>query len=643
MGKLEAVVGKPFRSELNLIPATYEWALKFPVDSLTASIRRSRLSLLAIGSGGSFTTAHLAATLHIRQYGLPAIPSTPLEAARSDLDLRETAVLLLTAGGKNPDILGAFDHLVRREPRRLTVMCATTESKLAAAAHRYSTVELCEFELPAGRDGFLATNSLLASGVLLTRAYGAVGRQDLALPATYSALCGPAFGEIDYSPLLSRSTLLILHPPALKTVAVEIESKFIEAALGNVQIADFRQFAHGRHHWLAKRGDESAVLALSIGSDPADDTLSLLPNSIPSLLLSLPHDGPIACLSGLLQAFELVRQAGLAREIDPGDPGVPSFGRELYNLNVFVRARPPRVGSVADPEVAIERKRQSSTTPSSELWPGAYAEFLDRLAKARIAAIVTDYDGTLCDEAKRFEPLPPKVAEELTRLLRLGLHLGVATGRGQSVRIELRKRIPSDLWGRVIVGYYNGSDIGLLTEDGCPDGTSAVLEPLKKVAELLKRLRPFVGIDEPELRRNQITLKSGTLPVEQLWQRVQGLVAPHLFPQVTVLRSGHSVDILAPGVSKLAVVERMRDFVGCEQNEILCIGDQGCWPGNDHALLGTPLSLSSNVVSADPERCWNLAPAGVRESQATLGYLQLIKRSRGAVQLKFPTLPRKRR
>jgi hypothetical protein len=625
---------------LELLPSTYDWALRFPLDSLADAVRRSRQPLLAIGSGGSFTTAHLAAALHVRQYGLPAIPSTPLEATRADLDLRETAVLLLTAGGRNPDILGAFDNLVRREPRRINVVCATTGSKLADVVRWYPTVELCEFDLQAGRDGFLATNSLLSSGVILARAYATVGRQDLTIPAKLGALCGPTFGEIDYSPLLARPTLLVLHPPALKTVAVEIESKFIEAALGNVQIADFRQFAHGRHHWLAKRGEESAVLALSSGSDPADDTLELLPKSVPSVVLNLPHEGPMACLAGIVHVFDLVHQAGQARGIDPGDPGVPSFGRKLYNLNVFNRARSPRAGSFAEPEVAIERKTRTAAPP--EVWRGVHAAFLARLAKARVAAVVADYDGTLCDEARRFEPMPSEVAEELIRLLRLGLHIGVATGRGQSVRKQLQKSLPEDLWDRVIVGYYNGSDIGPLSANDQPDPAETPLDPLKPVAELLLRLQPFLGIEAAELRRNQITLNSGTFPVEQLWQRVQGLVAPHVFPGVTVLRSGHSVDILAPGVSKLAVVKRITDIVGCTVNEVLCVGDQGCWPGNDHALLGTPLSLSSNVVSADPERCWNLAPAGVRESRATLGYLQLLKRSKGSARFDIPSSPRKR-
>ena len=71
---------------------------------------------------------------------------------------------------------------------------------------------------------------------------------------------------------------------------------------------------------------------------------------------------------------------------------------------------------------------------------------------------------------------------------------------------------------------------------------------------------------------------------------------------------------------------------GGRNDQILCIGDQGCWPGNDHELLSTPLSLSVNVTSADPERCWNLAPCGISESRATIGYLRLLNPTRGGLR-----------
>ena len=641
-------MGKPFANELVLLSETYDWARRFPIQPLSSALLRSRFPLVAVGSGGSFTTAHLAASLHEERFGLPAAAATPLEIASTGIDLREAAVLLLTAGGKNPDILGAFDAAVRREPRRLTVICATTGSALARRVNRYSTVELCEFALPAGRDGFLATNSLLASGVLLYRAYEAVGSDPSTLPGSFESLVGEKERGHDYSPVLEADTLLVLHPPSLKTVAVEIESKFTEAALGHVQIADYRQFAHGRHHWLAKRGDRSAVLALATAStaDVMDKTLDLIPKQTPAVRLVLPHEGPLACLAGIVLGFDLTRQAGEARGIDPGDPGVPAFGRKLYNLGVFSRAAPAASGTLADPDVAIARKARGTEQVQARqpsAWEQAHADFLDRIRQARVRAIVADYDGTLCDEARRFDPLPTPIAAELTRLLRAGVVLGVATGRGKSVRERLQGAIPRTLWDRVVVGYYNGGDVAPLGDDGRPDGTEDVSETLRGVAALLEQHSEFLGVSVTERRRKQVTLKPGaSQSLERLWQNVQGLIRPSAFPGVSVLRSGHSIDVLAPGVSKLAVLDRVVDMTGTPADGVLCIGDQGCWPGNDHELLATPLSLSVNVTSVDPARCWNLAPVGLRESQAALGYLKLLKSSTRGARFALPVARRKR-
>ncbi len=641
-------MGKPFATELSLLPATYDWATQFPVQSLSSTLRRCRFPLVAVGSGGSFTTAHLAASLHQKLFGLPALAATPLEIASTDIDLRETAVLLLTAGGKNHDILGAFDTALCREPKRLIVVCASTRSPLAQRVSRYSTVELCEFALPSGRDGFLATNSLLASGVLLCRAYETSEAGRIALPESLESLVGPGVQEIDYSRLLTAETLVVLYPPSLKTVAIEIESKFTEAALGHVQLTDYRQFAHGRHHWLAKRGDRTAVLALATEATAGvmERTLTLIPKLTPVVKSVLPYEGPLACLVGIVQGFELTRQAGEARGIDPGDPGVPAFGRKLYNLGVFIRPVRASINALADPEVAIARKaRGAERAPGSQTsgWIQAHADFLDRLRRARVRAVVADYDGTLCDEARRLDPLPTPITRELIRLLRAGLVLGVATGRGPSVRTELRRALPKDLWDRVVVGYYNGGDIGLLDDDQTPDNTKAVSEPLRGVEKLLAKLVGFLGVPEPELRPKQVTLKPGEAqPLERLWQNVQGLFCPSAFPGVSVLRSGHSIDILAPGVSKLAVVNRVAAMSGGTVNDVLCIGDQGCWPGNDHALLSTPLSLSVNTTSADPECCWNLAPVGHSESQAALGYFKLLKHCSNGLRFEVPDGRRKR-
>lgn len=104
--------------------------------------------------------------------------------------------------------------------------------------------------------------------------------------------------------------------------------------------------------------------------------------------------------------------------------------------------------------------------------------------------------------------------------------------------------------------------------------------------------------------------------------------------QLRVVASSHSVDVLASGVSKLAGVGAVRGRSREPKcGRVLCIGDRGRWPGNDHALLSEPLSLSVHEVSTDPETCWNIAPPGHRGVQALLGYLRAATARVGAFRL----------
>jgi hypothetical protein len=112
--------------------------------------------------------------------------------------------------------------------------------------------------------------------------------------------------------LWSRQTLVVLHGPATNAAAVDLESKFTEAALGNLQIADYRNFAHGRHHWLAKHGNVSGVLAFSSESDRllATKTLSLLPKDIPVVRIDFEGNFLQVSLASLLTALHVAGWAG---------------------------------------------------------------------------------------------------------------------------------------------------------------------------------------------------------------------------------------------------------------------------------------------------------------------------------------------
>ena len=639
-------MARPYVAEMARLSETFAWATEADLAPLCSAVRTASTSpLRVIGSGGSLTGAHALAGLHQHYTGHLAAVATPLEAIDGALD-STVATWLLSAGGGNADIIAAAKAMILREPRQIGVLCGRKTSPLAALCRRHPYVDLLLYPLSAGKDGFLATNSLFGFTALLTRAYTSwFGRGadwqdtvDHLKPLLADTAVALDTWEAATAPLWARSTTLVLHGPSTRIGAIDLESKFTEAALGHVQIADYRNFAHGRHHWLAKRSDTSAVLAFVTAADRAlaDGTLSLIPKDVPQARLVF-DGGPCAvALASLLAALRITGWAGRAQGRDPGRPGVPEFGRKLYHL------RPPRTKRVARPArltrletAAIERKagivHSRVSSRHAGRWHQALGAFLTRMQNARFAGVVLDYDGTLVDTRHRFEPAGPELTSELARLAEVGIHIGVATGRGVSVRRDLQKHVPQRLWPFFLIGYYNGAQVAPLDDDNVPDGSQKVCPALRPLAEALRRHPDLAETVRQEDRPLQVTLEAAhTVPVSRLLAIARQVIQTTAAPGVKAICSTHSVDIVAPGVSKLNVVQRMRSRVG--HDPILVIGDRGRPPGNDHELLSEPFALGVADISADHTTCWHLGALGQRGPTVTLQYLSALEAQDGRMK-----------
>jgi len=636
-------MGRLYSQEMAALARILAWAGEASVGCLVEGLCSSYgRPLLAIGSGGSLTACHFMATLHRRLARQPARVCTPLEFLQEGACEGESA-WFISAGGANADILRAFDASVRAEPRVMGVLCADASSPLARAAEACAYCDLALFDLPTGKDGFLATNSLIAFCVLLTRAYEALFAGE-----THSFYGSPMLYELvnegaraiadDFSRIeqvLERQTLVVLHGTVTRAAAYDIESRFTEAALGWVQTSDYRNFAHGRHHWLAKHGRQSAVVAF-IGPEErelAARTLSILPEAIPMLPLALSADWHQAALEALVISQRLAQWKGDLRSIDPGRPGVPFFGHQIYDLDYDpLEGRRP-VDVVDDwTRAIIERKTKQPVERLSAL--GVLAEWVRdlhayrvKLSQTNFAAVVFDYDGTLVGPRKRTEPPEMDVARELGRLLESGVIVGIATGRGVSVRDALRRVLPPEHWARVHVGYYNGAEIAPLSDGAAPHRDGPTCEELAIVARELRAHRELASLAKQTERPHQITLEPRKAIGENvLWALANDVVRTLGLPGVRVVRSSHSADVLATGVSKRNVVERVWESGGASLAEPICVGDRGCWPGNDFELLAGPHSLSVDEVSGAADRCWNLASARTRGVRAAKEYLVRLRR-----------------
>ena len=322
-----------------MLPGTYEWAAGSDVSALERFVERAAgHPLYAVGSGGSLTTATLAAVLH-RQAGSPACAVTPMDLVHGGRLDDSASVLLATSGGNNGDIVAAFEAASTGEQGR-NVCIVSSGGRGAgdggrvgrlAAERRSALVQAAA--APAGRDGFLATISVLASCVWLARAYGSFGSAPL--PAGYGRLgaAAPGLGGTE-----EAGRLVILHDVWGRAAAADLESKMSESGLAAAQVADYRNFAHGRHHGLvADAGSRPGIVALVSpqSRDLAGRTLSLIPRAVPVCRIETGLGGPAAAAVSLVaSAMLMVGALAAARGIDPGRPSVAEFGRRLYSMHM---------------------------------------------------------------------------------------------------------------------------------------------------------------------------------------------------------------------------------------------------------------------------------------------------------------------
>jgi hypothetical protein len=633
-------MGKPFAKELENLQETYVWAMNQQIEDLKPVLLVDGLPIFVVGSGGSLSACHYAVAL-IQQYGLMAKAVTPLELQYSLRSLRRSNILFISASGRNTDILFAYKSAVLQEPNKIVSLVMKSKNPLSELATRYSLSQQFNFDMPSGKDGFLATNSLVAFFALLNKGL----EPNLSISDSSKIDFGSSINDamdIFFEKVTADFTFLILYAGWGQPVAIDLESKLAEAALGNILISDYRNFGHGRHHWLDKRKKNSAIISLVTPREKelAEKTLALLPKDIPVLRITSNISNGLASIDLLSKSFKFVEMLGKIQGIDPGRPGVPEFGSKLYHLRYERLFGNEAFGNQKN--IAIMRK----TTAYNELkevdfhyWSTAYDQFTNRLQSVKFGSIIFDYDGTLTSVKDRFaDQLESELAAKLNQLLEKGIILGIATGRGKSVRAVLQASIAKKYWEQVIVGYYNSSTIGRLDDNNVPDINIPVDSSLKRVYEMLfsYKFPSTVSIDP---RPNQITIK---IESQTEWIKVRHtiiqLVLTLNLPNIQILESSHSMDIVDLLVtSKLNIIDAcVNAAVKHKQSDkYLCIGDKGKWPGNDYQLLSMPYSLSVDEVSSVHDSCWNLAQPGVKNEKATLYYLSCLRFCGQGVNLKI--------
>ena len=622
-------MGKPFSQELNKINQTYIWASEVQIENLEQiSEVLFKKPLFVVGSGGSSSACSLFTMLH-QKAGIIASAITPLELQYSKNAINKNCnVIFISASGKNSDILFAFDTVIKQEPNNMLSICLKKDSPLSKKSLKYSIASILDFENPAGKDGFLATNSLVAYFTIISRIYKLNNPIKDLLPSVEFLS-----GVRNFSKLLYEDfTITVLYAGWGKPVAIDIESKFSEAGLGNILMSDYRNFGHGRHNWFDKKKKQSAIIALITNEDSelANKTLDLLPAEIPVLRIESDYQYANASIDLLVKSFYLVDEIGKIKNIDPGRPGVPDYGSKLYHLKYskFYNKKESISLSVRN---AIKRKfgdtEQSSLKLFLPLWVNAYTNFIENLNKTKFKGIILDYDGTICSLEERFGTPRREIIEKIESFLNNGITIGIVTGRGRSVRENLQKLISNEYWDKFLIGYYNGAQVGTLADDSLPEKENNI-DLFNNIATLLRSELLLKDYTTTDLRKGQLTITVKDKKNSEVIKNTMKDILKREYPfNIQILESSHSIDIISTKTSKNLIVDYCREKLEDKEskNKFLFIGDKGKWPGNDFQLLSNEFSLSVDEVSSDPYTCWNLSSVGNNCVETTLEYFAAIK------------------
>ena len=630
-------MGKPFKEELKKLSETIRWAEQQDVTRLAQFLfaENKQIPLVCIGSGGSLSACHYAVQLYQQRNGVLAQAMTPLQLMYAGYNIiRSSKLLFLSASGKNKDILSAIKYGVKYNETGMMSLTLRKNNPTEELLEQYPKVQRWCENIPSEKDGFLATNSLLATFTLLCKAACASKYQDSRFKLNDLQ---PETFNLNLSVI---QNFIVMYGATGEPVAWDIESKLTEAALGSALLSDYRNFGHGRHHWFDKRGENSCIIALvtPVERELAYKTIGCLPKSVPVIYIETELDGPQASIDMLLKAFRFVNDLGEARGIDPGKPGVPGYGRLLYNLNYYKLTNCILPAEKAL-DVAVLRKLGIAGRENVPLWV-YYSEscqrFVRQLNRGRFTTVAFDYDGTLSasDRKSRFtNGLCDEIRDALMPLLENGVQIVVATGRGKSVGESFKESIDQKYWLQIKVGYYNGACLLTLgDEDELKKWKKQHFDSeLKELEEELKLRLPAecVGYKFEE-RSLQLSIEGEMTQAESqlVYDTCREIIWDKQMKGIRVWRSSHSMDIVVyREVSKLRVIE--------DPEHTLCIGDYGTVEGNDYEMLTSKYSLSVDRVSKNTESCWNIAPSGMKGLDATLYYISRMKANEGKITCKF--------
>lgn len=556
-----------------------------------------------VGSGGSLSLAKLWQCVH-EKYGLgtaKAITPYELNYTPSKPDI----VVLISASGKNHDVLQAFKDAIQRQARVL-IFTSSRKSPLIGLSrkHQESAAVICP-SIQIAKDGFLAVNSVIAIACLMAKVTKKLFQENSFTESPVKKAIEHHSADIKNIKAVYNGTVQIISSEWGTPAGLDLEARMAESAIGTCFHTDPRNFGHGRFLWLEKHPSSTIVFFDTIASARyITKYKKLLPEHVPCHSIDAPYENISGSIYCLARSILLFGEFAKRKKVDPGKPSVPKWGRKLHRLYLGKQDLPSNYLST-DGDGQFNK------------YPALYKTF---------SALVLDIDGTLLDTDGRFDPIRNDMCNELERLLDSGLKIGFATGRGMSAVELLRKQIPKRFHNKIIIGLHNGVSVGRLSEN--VEAKCSYNWPLR--GYLLKIIDGIKGKSKIKISEGQAQISIRGMSLLQRKKLISEmhskLGSAALF--IKYVTSGHSLDILPAWTSKLLVVEAL---IKLNDENVLCIGDQGQFGGNDEELLTWQPSISVGKERPASDDClWIGKKRSYYESSGALFVLKSIIKENNA-------------
>ncbi|SEN02259.1 hypothetical protein SAMN04487902_10619 [Prevotella sp. ne3005] len=330
-----------FHSSLLRIREALEWAERQNIERLRRFlIENSNIPLYCFSSGGASSALEYAALLYESNRSMAKAITPLMMASISDEALKASKILITTGDGNGWDEKYTAKRAAEVNPKGTAAIvrdCGAdnyvinTLKKVTTNWFIYNWIEL-------GGKPFIATIETMCKFGLFYRAFTnedeIVSKLDFNLTPndcfTYKARVEgtvPKLSEI--------KNYIVLYSGWSKPVATDFECKMIEGGFASVQLADYRNFCHGRFIFISKHLSDSAFVLfltprekqfakdLILESVAWRDKTDIFPRNTPVAIIETQYDSPIASIDLMIKMQVFFDEVAKALDDEPCDPSNP--------------------------------------------------------------------------------------------------------------------------------------------------------------------------------------------------------------------------------------------------------------------------------------------------------------------------------